>query len=527
MSKGKKSILTHDCANCGDVASLKCARCDATYYCGRDCQKQDWKDHKGICIPPESRMPDKSAKKNVGPSKDVECSICLSPVEPSETTVLSCSHVFHDECVKQLRKYRITACPNCRAEVVGATATINFQDIVFEYVSLLTRVDSWRGLSASHQAEADTLRRKFETVAASGVGEAFYILGDMHESGQGVPQSSTIAATNYLEAALKGDVPAFAVMGMIYEFGRGFPQDYKESLQWYVKAADAGDLFSSHNLGVFFRDGLGVKIDEAEAYRRMKVSSDGGFALAQSKLGVMHQMGCRGATGGLVEAVRLFKLSASQGCAEGQCNLAQYYVSGLVVPKSLATGINLYFLASRQGDHSSQTHLRRLMDDEDPYIFDSKKPDMGSLFTPKRTAEVWCWCREAAFRGDLEASYVIGRAYHFGDRGINVSYHEAAKYYKAPAEGGHLEAQAKLGYLYLRGTGVAQSYDKAVRLFELAAAQGHDEAHVNLGSLYYNGEGVAQDKKRASVHYEKAADLGNEDARERLVGMMRSGEWHP
>lgn len=28
----------------------KCARCKSTYYCGRECQKKDWKRHKKSCF---------------------------------------------------------------------------------------------------------------------------------------------------------------------------------------------------------------------------------------------------------------------------------------------------------------------------------------------------------------------------------------------------------------------------------------------------------------------------------------------
>lgn len=38
------------CDKCGKEAQLhKCGGCGTKYYCGKDCQKADWKDHKEAC----------------------------------------------------------------------------------------------------------------------------------------------------------------------------------------------------------------------------------------------------------------------------------------------------------------------------------------------------------------------------------------------------------------------------------------------------------------------------------------------
>ena len=58
------------CKNCGIKAQFKCHRCKVTYYCGRQCQRDDWKRHKkSDCNKPESK------------SKE-------SPVEIDSTTIV-------------------------------------------------------------------------------------------------------------------------------------------------------------------------------------------------------------------------------------------------------------------------------------------------------------------------------------------------------------------------------------------------------------------------------------------------------
>ena len=37
------------CFVCLQPSRLKCSRCDAIQYCGKECQKKDWKIHKHNC----------------------------------------------------------------------------------------------------------------------------------------------------------------------------------------------------------------------------------------------------------------------------------------------------------------------------------------------------------------------------------------------------------------------------------------------------------------------------------------------
>jgi hypothetical protein len=70
--------------------------------------------------------------------------------------------------------------------------------------------------------------------------------------------------------------------------------------------------------------------------------------------------------------------------------------------------------------------------------------------------------------------------------------YEAAQPYYADAVQGQADAQAKLGALYLNGTGVPQSDTYALQWFLRAAEQGHAQAQLALSGMFANGQGVAR-----------------------------------
>ena len=74
---------------------------------------------------------------------------------------------------------------------------------------------------------------------------------------------------------------------------------------------------------------------------------------------------------------------------------------------------------------------------------------------------------------------------------------------------GDAKAQARLGAMYLLGTGVEKDEQKAAEWMLKAANQGHIEAEVIVAAMYDRGLGVKNDVKMATKWYEKAAAQGN------------------
>lgn len=92
------------------------------------------------------------------------------------------------------------------------------------------------------------------------------------------------------------------------------------------------------------------------------------------------------------------------------------------------------------------------------------------------------------------------------------------------AEGGSLEHQMNLGYIYLYGTnGVKPDFEKSFKYYSMAAQQNDAIATNNLGSLYFNGIGTDRDVKMALKLFERAAELGNDDAAVNLAFIYLTG----
>ena len=137
-------------------------------------------------------------------------------------------------------------------------------------------------------------------------------------------------------------------------------------------------------------------------------------------------------------------------------------------------------------------------------------------------AEAEKWWRLAAEGGHTEAQYRLGRMYIHGE-GVERDYAEAEKWYRKAAEAGNADAQEKLeeitevasvyraakagdadaqynlGLMHDEIGGIV-SYDKAEALkwWHLAAEGGHTDAQNRLGEMYYWGTGVEEDYAEAA-----------------------------
>lgn len=128
------------------------------------------------------------------------------------------------------------------------------------------------------------------------------------------------------------------------------------------------------------------------------------------------------------------------------------------------------------------------------------------------------WLEKAAAQGDARAQFALGAMYDRG-QGVPKDYFMARKWFEQAAAQGDADAQGALGRIYESGNGVPQNYRQAAKWYEQAAVQGNMWAQFDLGWLYANGQGVPQDDVRAAKWVEKSAAQGYAKA-QHFLGMM-------
>ena len=74
------------------------------------------------------------------------------------------------------------------------------------------------------------------------------------------------------------------MLGNMYNKGEGVPQDFKEAVKLYRKAAEKGGVFAQYNLGIRYAKGQGVLLDYVAAYAWANVAIANGIDVKKFKV---------------------------------------------------------------------------------------------------------------------------------------------------------------------------------------------------------------------------------------------------
>ena len=102
--------------------------------------------------------------------------------------------------------------------------------------------------------------------------QAFMMMADQYNEGQGVIQSNTRAVEMYIRAAELGDADAYGNIGLAYELGDAVEQNISKSLEFYEVSAKKGSIVSHKHLASF----LGNKGDILESIQHLKITACAG-----------------------------------------------------------------------------------------------------------------------------------------------------------------------------------------------------------------------------------------------------------
>lgn len=318
-------------------------------------------------------------------------------------------------------------------------------------------------------------------------------------------------AVGLLEDAAAEDNPdAIWLLAEINFYGNfSHPRNYHQAFDRYLQLADLnGNSSAQHMLGFMFATGIGgaVEQDQARAMLYHAFAAEGGDIRSQMTLAYRHHTGI-GAARDCDEAVHYYKQVADKAVA--------YYKSG------------------PPGGHSLVKNSFRLADEEGGVYGEgaSVSSSGANAKTGGPTSDAYADLDDVlefldfqSRKGDLRATFNLGRLYYDGSRGLprnpraaKSHFMQVARLYWTPqgkvktdvAPGVEKLAHKAAGYIgrmFLRGEGMDQSYPIAKIWFQRGIANGDALCQYSMGVMYLHGLGVPQDTLKAAEYFAPAAD---------------------
>ena len=157
-------------------------------------------------------------------------------------------------------------------------------------------------------------------------------LGEIYETGTGVPVDLAQAMKWYRRAADAGDAASQRAVGLLYQHGKGVPVDDAEAMTWFSKAADAGDAVAPSQIGFLYETGGGVPVDYGQAMAWYGKAAEKGNATAETNIGNLYHLG-RGIAADDGQAAIWYRKAAEAGYVPGTIALARLYAAGAGVAK--------------------------------------------------------------------------------------------------------------------------------------------------------------------------------------------------
>jgi TPR repeat protein len=142
----------------------------------------------------------------------------------------------------------------------------------------------------------------------------------------------------------------------------------------------------------------------------------------------------------------------------------------------------------------------------------------NALFENGRFDDALAEYRKMAEGGSIEAQLRIGWMYQTGS-GVKVDWDQARHWYALAAKSNQPQAQFYLGRLYR----AQEMFQEAVDCFQKAAEQNHMPSIYQLGVMYKRGEGMNRDVDAAYKYYGTAARMGHLRSQRDMAVLLLTG----
>ncbi len=320
-------------------------------------------------------------------------------------------------------------------------------------------------------------------------------------------------------------------LGLKYLHGKGVKKNNLKALRLFKKSAKQGYPRAEYQLGIMYRDGIGVGRDKQEAIKLLRLAAAWGERDAKTALdklikGLNSKKNANGKTpiqlyrrakvalasnGGKADfkkAFELLKKSASQNHKESQYELGILYKNGTGTSKNIKKAKIWLNKAVSNGYGKARAALRELVVLEEKHA--NYKTESGQYNFSADAAYI-----SAAEKGDVDAQFKLGLMYIEGDE-IARNPSKGLDWLRRAAGQKHLDAQLKLGDLLYKGVQLDQDYTESAKWYQKAAKQGHAGAQYLLANMYKKGLGLDKDRRMAEKWYREAARRGHVKAKDTI-----------
>ena len=273
----------------------------------------------------------------------------------------------------------------------------------------------------------DEMAVKYLTTAAQrGHVDAIVMLAVCLQEGTGV-EADPVEAYRLFKVALSygPNAQAYASLGLATLQGNGCMEDESLGKRYLDTAVSMGHEKSEYYLALCHLNGWGCLKDTVEAVRHLERAADFGNIRAINALGDVYE-----SKGDYKNAVLYYEKGVTLGSLESYCNLGYCYQEGNGVVLNSQKAFELYQVAAEYG------YMRGYMLMAQSYL--------NGMYVEKSVPQAMEWLEKAAAAGNSTAMYYLGAFYAEGEEGVKPDPKKAKAWYKKAAAAGNTAAEAAL-----------------------------------------------------------------------------------
>lgn len=302
----------------------------------------------------------------------------------------------------------------------------------------------------------------------------------------------------------------FLLAEMNFHGDFGYPRNFKEAFRWYLDLASlTGNSTAQYMVGFIYATGIGgaVERNQAKALLYHTYAAEAGNTKSEMTLAFRNHNGI-GTARNCDRATHYYKLVADKAIA--------YYRSG--PPGGQIMSRESYHWANMEGGVYGEGAS---MSSSGP----NANRDGPQSSSDASLEDVLEYLDLMSKKGELKATFSLGKMYYDGARTLPRNFKKAMKYFKlvtkrywmkdGTVQAGHplgieklaAKSAGHIGLMYLRGEGVEQNFATAMIWFRRGLANGDALCQHEMGLMYLHGYGVPQDAFKAAAYFKAAAEL--------------------